>query len=77
MNNIDDFDMQMFTKSSAINRKETRQTVKQNIVGEKTRLNVRKFYFSQRVISDWNKLPVHVQNAKSLSLFKSQLHNII
>lgn len=35
-----------------------------------SRLNIRKYFYSQRVISHWNNLPSHCVNAPSLSSFK-------
>jgi len=37
------------------------------------RLNVRKYYFSQRIISLWNSLPNHVVTAPSVNSFKKRL----
>jgi len=37
------------------------------------RLNVRKFFFSQRVIAHWNSLPEYVVTAPSTNTFKNQL----
>ena len=36
-------------------------------------LNCRKYFFSIRVISEWNSLPSHIVNATSTNLFKNQL----
>ena len=35
------------------------------------RLNMRKQYFTQRIINDWNKLPTEAINAKTIVQFKS------
>ena len=40
-----------------------------------SRLNVRKFSFSQRVINDWNNLPMEVVQTSNVILFKAALHN--
>lgn len=37
----------------------------------RTRLDTRKFYFSQRVVSPWNNLPQHVVDAPSVNRFKN------
>ena len=36
-------------------------------------LNVRKNFFSIRIINDWNKLPQHIVEAKTMNSFKSRL----
>ena len=45
----------------------------------RNRLDIRKNFFSQRVINDWNNLPVDVVEARSLNSFKNQydkhIHN--
>ena len=33
-------------------------------------LQLRKYFFSQRVIHNWNKLPAHIVNAKNVNEFK-------
>jgi len=38
---------------------------------ERSRLDTRKFYFSQRVVNGWNRLPVAVVNAESVNAFKN------
>jgi len=37
------------------------------------RLNIRKYYFSQLIISLWNSLPNHVVTASSVNSFKKRL----
>jgi len=37
------------------------------------RLNVRKYYFAQRIISLWNSLPNRVVTASSVNSFKKRL----
>ena len=37
-------------------------------------LNLRKNYFSQRVIDQWNGLPIHLVTVPSLNTFKSRLN---
>ena len=36
-----------------------------------TRLNIMKYFFTQRVVNDWNQLPTEAVNAKSLVTFKT------
>jgi len=38
------------------------------------RLQLRKYFFSQSVISSWNKLPEHVVDASSVNSFKERLN---
>jgi len=40
---------------------------------QQCRLNVRKYYFSQRIISPWNSLTNHVVTAPSVNSFKKRL----
>ena len=40
---------------------------------KRSRLNVRKFFFSQRVVSQWNSLPEDVVIAPSTNAFKNRL----
>jgi len=40
---------------------------------KRSRLNVRKFFFSQRVILHWNSLPEYVVTAPSMNTFKNWL----
>ena len=45
-------------------------------VKNRSRLNVRVHFFSQRVVNDWNKLPANVVNADSVNSFKNRLDAI-
>ncbi len=74
---IDDFDTKLFTKTKDVSCRNTRQSAKENISGEKSRLEIRRKFFSQRVVNEWNKLPLDIQNARSLATFKSKLNSII
>ena len=40
-----------------------------------TSVNTRSFFFSNRIISDWNSLPSAIVNASTINSFKSQLDN--
>ena len=42
---------------------------------KRCRLNLRSNYFSQRVIDQWNGLPINLVTAPSLNAFKSRLNN--
>ena len=43
------------------------------VYNQPSRLNVRKFFFTQRVVNDWNSLPPSVVDAPSVSVFKRRL----
>ena len=40
---------------------------------EKCRLDVRKFFFSHRVVDEWNKLPLDVIGSETLDQFKARI----
>jgi len=39
-----------------------------------SRLELRRNFFSQRVVSHWNKLPTHVVEADTVNSFKNRLY---
>jgi ribonucleases P/MRP protein subunit RPP40 len=43
------------------------------LVKNRSKLDVRKYFFSQRVVNSWNKLPQEVVDATSLNSFKNKL----
>ena len=43
------------------------------LVKSRARLDIRKYFFSNRVIDYWNKLPEHVVEANSVNMFKNRL----
>ena len=43
------------------------------LVKSHSRLDIRKFTFSQRVVNDWNKLPEECINATSVNMFKNKI----
>ena len=73
MNDIDKVKGLQFNKVSDYHSRDTRSSAKSNLVVQKSRLDLRKFFFSNRVVSDWNILPQKVQEANCLTSFKSQL----
>ena len=44
------------------------------IFKEHSRLNIRKYFFSQRVANNWNLLPAETINVNSIGTFKTKLH---
>ena len=44
---------------------------------QSSRLNVRRNFFTQRVINDWNRLPSHVVEAPSVNSFKNRLDDYL
>ena len=42
------------------------------LVKDRSRLNVRKYFFSQRVINSWNALPASVVEAETVNSFKNR-----
>ena len=50
----------------------TRSHENNNLVAEKTHLNVRKYFFTNRVTSAWNDLPIEVKQAQSVNSFKNE-----
>lgn len=61
-------------------------TLRENITGtrghnkkifkERARLNIRKYSFCQRVVNNWNDLPLHVINSDSVKKFESKLDKV-
>ena len=43
------------------------------LVKQRSHLDIQKYFFTYRIIDQWNHLPSHVVEADSLSLFKSRL----
>ena len=70
VNGYEDVDRNMFFKL-----KEGSRTIghKAALVKEQCRLRkyLRKYSFSQRVINEWNKLPIDCVNASSVNMFKN------
>ena len=46
------------------------------IAKERARLDTRKFFFSQRVVNGWNRLPAHVVKVDTVNGFKLSLIHI-
>ena len=55
----------------------TRNTVySKNLVATRSRTDIRKNFFSNRVVNLWNSLPTDVKNARTVKIFKARLENI-
>ena len=46
------------------------------IMKQPSRLNLRKFSFSHRVVDDWNSLPSKVVEARDVEQFKAELDEV-
>ena len=52
----------------------TRHTAYQdNLIPKRSRTDVRQNFFSNHVVSKWNKLPVEVKEARTLNTLRTQL----
>ena len=82
LNGIDDVDYSTWFTLVNEQHQMTRQSVNvaddgtvtrtMNLAKPKARLEVRKNFFSCRVVDNWNNLPVHVKNAGNVLEFKSR-----
>ena len=51
--------------------RDTRSREADFLISEKTRLDVRKHFFKNRVTNDWNNLPIEIRTAQSTNSFKN------
>ena len=72
-NGIDKINRPLFRPVSECHSFATRSSRKGNIAGQKTSLDLRKNFFTNRVITGWNALPQDVQTSSSLNVFKSKM----
>ena len=75
-NGIDRIEGSLFKNVSEIHNKNTRRSQRQNFVVQKSRLDIRKHFFSCRVINDWNRLPHKTQVAPNIQVFKTELMKV-
>ena len=66
-NGIDKINRPLFRPVSECHSFATRSSRKGNIAGHKTSLDLRKNFFTNRVITGWNALPQDVQTSSSLN----------
>ena len=67
-----------FTLTGENTRRHTRFTSYQkNIIQQRANLDIRKHFFSQRIIEPWNKLPTSIKESNSISCFKTRLISFI
>ena len=70
VNGYEDVDRNMFFKLKEGSRTRGHKAA---LVKEQCRLDMRKYSFSQRVITEWNKLPNDCVNASSVNMFKNRI----
>lgn len=70
---IDDVDYdQWFNYCSEIHNVNTRSSQQENLAVQKTRLDVRQHFFSQRVVTSWNKLSKEIRQSETVNCFKNR-----
>ena len=75
LNGFEDIDAsELFTLSDAITRGHMKKIYKKRLMKG---LNLRKFFFSQRVVDNWNNLPEYVISAKTVNQFKNNFDNYL
>ena len=70
VNGYEDVDRNMFFKLKEGSRAGEHKSA---LVKEQCRLDMRKYFFSQRVTNEWNKLPNDCVNASSVNMFKNRI----
>ena len=74
MNGPEDIDQnQFFSTATSTSTRGHKQ--KLFVKGLNKGLNIRKFFFSLRVVPNWNNLPSHVTEAKNVNQFKNRFDN--
>jgi len=74
INNIDSLDYQRFFSLAETSRTGGH---KYKLLKSRSRLNIRKHCFSQRVVNNWNELPEVVVDAKSVNCFKNRYDKFV
>ena len=70
---IDSVDHPLLTMVNTVHERSTRQAENLNLIADKSQLDLRKNFYSQRIVQPWNKLPLEVKNSTSLAQFKTNL----
>ena len=70
VNGYEDVDRNMFFKLKKGGRTKGNKTA---LAKEQCMLDMRKYSFSQRVITEWNKLPNYCVNASRVNMFKNRI----
>ena len=74
LNKKDDVDPSNWFQTYDENGRTTRlANCRQNLKKARCRLDIRKYFFSQRVIDDWNALPTDVKTQTTVNGFKKRL----
>ena len=75
LNQIDDVDSSLWFKMVGHDfKRQTRNTsYHKNLIPNRSRTDLRKNFFSNRVVNAWNNLPTDIKEAPSLTRFKSML----
>jgi len=78
LNSIDKVDYRIWFERINVERQiQTRLTTcSMNLVTKRSNREVRKAFFSQRVVNSWNKLPDDVKNSTNLRVFKYKYDEI-
>ena len=61
----------LFNFVQSRHERHTRSYLENNLVPEKTNLNLCKTFFSNRIVNDWNGVPSEIRFATSLNSFKN------
>ena len=79
INRIDDVDSAIwFNLVGPNNIRSTRNSnCEKNIVGNRSRTDIRQNFFSNRVVATWNRLPTEAKMCKTLNQFKAQIKDLV
>ena len=50
----------------------TRAATNKNLISEKCHLDLRKYFFTNRIVEQWNLLPLDIREAESVNAFKNR-----
>lgn len=73
LNGLDDVDhTSWFKYFSDFHEIPTRSSTSQHLITQRNRLDMRKNFFSQRVVDVWNGISLHVKSSESVNTFKKR-----